>query len=128
MIISTQTAVLVLVYRRCLSIGALGPTRALMGHPHLPSLVTLRRHGSGLSVTLIAAQTAPRRRSEGTDRRPERTMAELHSALRVAVRCPGTVPRWPSRLIADSVPRRFAVAPFRPKMCSYRVTKTSRES
>ena len=47
-------------------------------------------------------------------------MAELHSALRVAVRCTGTVPRWPSRLIADSVPRRLAVAPFRPKMCSYR--------
>ena len=45
-------------------------------------------------------------------------MAELHSALGVAVRCPGTVPRWPSRLIADSVPRRLAVAPFLPNMCS----------
>ena len=78
--------------------------------------------GGGLSVTLVPPKTAPRRRSEGTDWRPERTIAELHSALRVAVRRPGAVPRWPSRLIADSVPRRLAVALFRLKIDCYRVT------
>ena len=73
-----------------------------------------RRYGRCAAVCRLhfAVQTAPRRRSEGTDRRPERTMTELHSALRVAVRRPGAVQRWPSRLIADSVPRRLAVALF----------------
>ena len=52
-------------------------------------------------------------------------MAELHSTLRVAVRRPGTVPRWPSRLIADSVPRRLAVALFRLKSIVTAVTKWS---
>ena len=52
-------------------------------------------------------------------------MAELHSALRVAVQRTGTIPRWPSRLIADSVPRRLAVALFRLKSIVTAVTKWS---
>ena len=38
-------------------------------------------------------------------------MAVPHDGLRVAVRRPGTVPWWINRLIADSEPRRLAVAP-----------------
>ena len=63
----------------------------------------------------FAARTAPRRRSEGTDGRPERTIAELHGGERVAVRRPGIVRRCLGRSGAGFEPRRLPMPRIRQK-------------
>ena len=76
----------------------------------------------------FAARTAPRRRSEGTDGRPERTIAELHGGERVAVRRPGIMRRWLGRSVAGFEPRRLSMPLIRHNLHSPRAAETSQIS
>ena len=77
-----------------LSIETLGPARAVKRHPQSPQAVTLTPLCGRCQLHFCrsnAAQTAPRRRLESADERPERLVTEPHRGPRVAVRCLGVV-------------------------------------
>ena len=102
--------------------------RARKLHPQLPSVVTSRPLDGTLAVTLFSSETAPRRRSEGADGRPDRPVPELHGGARVAVRRPGTVRRWLGRSVAGFEPRRLSMPLIRHNLHSPRAAETSQIS